>query len=216
MIAKRAVSLRATGAAALLLAVATFLTACSSDSATAVGRGTIAVHLTDAAFPTDSVSRIDVFVVRIDARMADADSATAAKGAPDDSAETGGWSTIATPRQLVNILAYQNGVTLPLGHDTVTVGSYQGFRLVIDPSQSSVTLKNGTVLTHSSSPNVTFPSAARSGLKVQLTQPLEVVANQTTTLLVDFVVPESFVMRGNSIAQHGLLFTPVLRGMKKP
>ncbi len=198
------------------LATAGVLATACGNSTTEAGRGTIAVQLTDAAFPTDSVLRVDVYVVRVDARMADTDSAAAARGATDDSANTGGWTTITQPNQIVNLLAYQNGSFLPLGNATVAAGNYNGFRLVLDPSKSSVTLKNGAVLTSTSSPNVLFPSGARSGIKIVFLSPVPVAANDTATVLVDFMVNDSFVMRGNSISQNGLLFRPVIKGTVRP
>jgi hypothetical protein len=198
------------------LATAGVLIAACGNSTTEAGRGTIAVQLTDAAFPTDSVLRVDVYVVRVDARMADTDSAAAARGATDDSANTGGWTTITQPNQIVNLLAYQNGSFLPLGNANVAAGNYNGFRLVIDPSKSSVTLKNGAVLTNTSSPNVLFPSGARSGIKIVFLSPVPVAANDTATVLVDFKVNDSFVMRGNSISLNGLLFKPVIMGTVRP
>ncbi|MHB0961667.1 MAG: DUF4382 domain-containing protein [Gemmatimonadaceae bacterium] len=205
---------RMTGIAAL--ATAGVLAAACGNSTTEAGRGTIAVQLTDAPFPTDSVLRVDVYVVRVDARMADTDSAAAARGATDDSASTGGWTTLTQPNQIVNLLAYQNGAFLPLGNANVAAGNYNGFRLVIDPSKSSVTLKNGAVLTNTSSPNVLFPSGARSGIKIAFLSPVPVAANDTATVLVDFMVNDSFVMRGNSISQNGLLFKPVIKGTVRP
>jgi len=214
-IVRRFSLLRAAGIAAVLASGA-LLAACSSTATTAAGQGTLAIHLTDAPFSTDSVKSVDVFVVRVDARQSDVDSAGAAKGATDDSASTGGWTTLTAPNQSVNLLAYQNGAAFPLGQANVAAGSYQGFRLIIDPTKSSLTLKNGTVLSGTSTPNVMFPSAARSGIKIVLAQPISVTVNQTTNVLVDFVVGSSFVMRGNSISQNGLLFTPVIRGSLKP
>ena len=211
---KRTWFFRALGILAVLVALA-LIAGCNSTTSTAAGNGTLAVQITDAPFPTDSVRSVDVFVVRVDARVAESDSATATKGVTDDSASVGGWTTIATPNASVNLLAYQSGATLPLGSRTLAAGSYSGFRLVIDPSKSSLTLKNGAVLTSTSSPNVTFPSASRSGIKIVLSQPVTVTAGQTTTVLIDFMVGSSFVMRGNSISQNGLLFTPVLRGTIK-
>jgi hypothetical protein len=204
-------------AAALAATLGTFILfgACGGANSTAAANGTIALQLTDAPFAVDSVKSVDVFVVRVDGRQADADSATAAKGATDDSASTGGWTTLASPNQSVNLLAYQNGAVLPLGEKSLPAGSYAGFRLIIDASKSSLTLKNGTVLSGTSTPSVTFPSASRSGIKIVLTQAVTVTANQTTTVLIDFIIVNSFVMRGNSIAQNGLLFTPVVRATVK-
>jgi len=87
--------------------------------------------------------------------------------------------------------------------------------MVIDPSKSSVTLKNGQVLTNTSSPSVMFPSASRSGIKIALASPVVVGEDGKTTMVVDFDVASSFVMRGNSLAQNGLLFKPVIRATVK-
>lgn len=203
---------------AMIITVAAVAAACGADNATGAqaGTGTLQVQLTDAPFSTDSVSRVDVFVVRVDAKQADSDSTDAARGASDDSASAGGWTTIATPKAKIELLALRNGVSTILGDKSITAGSYRSFRLIIDPTQSSVTLKNGTVLTSTSSPSVSFPSAARSGIKVQLDQPITVGVATTTKVLIDFDVAQSFVLRGNSLAQNGLLFKPVVRGTLKP
>ena len=201
---------------AALTAMALLAASCSSDTGTNTsGMGTLQIQLTDAPFSTDSVSRVDVFVVRVDAKQAESDSTDAARGVSDDSASVNGWTTIATPKQKIELLALRNGVSTLLGDKSVTAGTYRSFRLIIDPSQSSVTLKNGTVLTSTSSPSVSFPSAARSGIKVKLDQPITVGAAATTKVLIDFDVAQSFVLRGNSLAQNGLLFKPVIRGTLK-
>jgi hypothetical protein len=191
----------------LALAAVVGSAASCGDSPTAGGRGALAVRLTDAPFPTDSVSSVDIFVVRVEGRVAAADSVDVAR----DSAGTRGWTTLAEPNLSVNLLAYQNGASLPLGTATLAEGSYHGFRLIIDPSQSSITLKNGVVLSGTSSPSVSFPSGSRSGIKIVLTKPVEIVASDTTTMLVDFDVANSFVLRGNTILQNGLLFKPVVK-----
>lgn len=191
------------------LALAALAAACSDSTSPSGGNGQVVVKLTDAPFSTDSVARVDIYVVRVDGRIAAADSAAADSAA--DSA-TGGWQVLASPNQSFNLLAFQNGATTTLGQTAIAANTYNGLRFVIDPTKSSVTLKNGTVLTGSSNPGVKFPSANRSGLKVLLQQPLKVVGGKTTTLIVDFDVNNSFVMRGNSISQNGLLFKPVIRG----
>jgi len=202
------------GAAVAAVAAAcggvTLIGACTT--ATAVRNGTLVLQLTDAPFSVDSVSRVDVFVVRVDGRQSDADSAAAATGAPDDSASTGGWTTLASPDQSINLLALQDGNTFALGQTTLAAGTYRGFRLVIDPSRSSLTLKNGIVLSGTSTPNVSFPSASRSGIKIVLTEPVTIAADGTTTMVIDFDVANSFVLRGASLSQNGLLFKPVIRG----
>lgn len=208
-------NVRTTALSTLALAAAFALPLACSDSGStsplnSSGSGTMVVRLTDAPFSTDSVKSVNIFVVRVDARQSDADSATTDKDLSDDSLSMGGWKSVATPNASFDLLALQNGVSQVLGQATLAAGTYSGFRLVIDPTKSSVTLKNGQVLTGTSSPSVTFPSAARSGIKIVLSQPVQVVAGTTTNLLVDFDVNNSFVQRGNSIQKNGLLFKPVI------
>jgi hypothetical protein len=183
---------------------------CGSDSSslTTANSGTVVVQMTDAPFASDSVTSVAIFVTRVDARVATADSAAADNNVDD--VASGGWQTIASPNQSFNLLAYQHGTVATLGQESLASGSYSGLRLIIDPTKSSVTLKNGQVLTASTSPSVTFPSAAHSGIKINLAQPVVVSEGGTTTLLVDFDVNNSFVLRGNSIDKNGLLFKPVI------
>jgi hypothetical protein len=189
--------------------------ACSSDSA-GPGNGTVIVQLTDAPFSLDSIKSADMFVVRVDGRVSDADSSTAARGASDDSANADGWVTIAEPNASINLVPLQNGLTTTIGQTPLAAGTYQGLRIVIDPTRSSLTLKDGRVLSGSSTPSIVFPSGARSGIKISFSQPLVITAGQSNTLVVDFDLANSFVLRGNSLSQNGLLFKPVVRATVKP
>ena len=81
----------------LILAAALALAACGSDPLEIPdGSGVLRVQLTDAPFPTDSVESVDIWVVRIDAKLAEGDSAEAAAGASDDSASS--ESIVAMPQ----------------------------------------------------------------------------------------------------------------------
>lgn len=197
----------------LLFGAALLLAACGTTDP--AGSGVLRVQLTDAPFPADTVESVDIWVVRVDARLREADSAQAALGAGDDSASIGGWTTISSPNQSFDLMTLRGGAVADLGQDTLPQGNYRGFRLVIDPSKSSVTLKDGTVLDGSSSPSVSFPSAARSGIKINVTQSIPVGADSVSTMLIDFDLDHSFVMRGNSISS-GLNFTPVIKASPKP
>ncbi len=200
----------------ILAAAATALACGTSDStSSARGSGVLRVQLTDAPFPFDSVKSVDIFVVRVDARLTEPDSSEAAKGASDDSASVGGWTTIARPNRSFDLLTLRGGTVADIGQDSLPKGSYSGFRLVLDPMRSGVMLTNGMQLTGGSSPSVTFPSAARSGIKIVLTKPIAVGADSTSTVLIDFDLENSFVMRGNSITKNGLLFKPVVKASPK-
>ncbi len=197
--------------AAALLTAGVWACSSSGTGATAPQSGTLKMQLTDAPFPSDSVQSVNVYVVRIDARLAPADSAAADSSTSGDSASAGGWQTLAAPDTAVDLLAYQNGATLPLGTAALAAGQYAGFRMVIDPTKSNVVLSDGTVLSGSSTPGIVFPSGSRSGIKINLSSPVSITANDTTSVLFDFNVGNSFVMRGNSISQNGLLFKPVIQ-----
>ncbi|MHB1264684.1 MAG: DUF4382 domain-containing protein [Gemmatimonadaceae bacterium] len=203
--------------ATVLFAASTVAGACSSDASVAPGQTKVAVRLTDAPFPYDSVKSVDVFVVRIDARQQPADSTTAAQNVSSDSSSSrGGWTTIATPNRLIDMAVLRNDTT-SLGTTTLQSGSWSGLRMIIDPAQSSVTLNNGTTLTTGTSPTagIVFPSAAKTGIKINLTGNTTLAPGDSTTLVVDFDLDNSFVMRGNSVARNGLLFKPVIKAVFK-
>jgi uncharacterized protein DUF4382 len=195
----------------IILGVATFAIACSdSTSPASATTGVLVTRLTDAPFPTDQVKSVDVFVVRVDARQSDVTDADANVALDDQSAASNGWKTVATPDESFNLLSLQNGIAATLGQANLPAGTYNGFRLVIDQSRSSATLKDGTVLSGGSTPGIKFPSAGQSGIKIVLAQPVKIVAGTETDLVVDFNVGQSFVLRGNTIEQNGLLFKPVI------
>jgi len=171
--------------------------ACSDSSGT--GTGMMTVRLTDAPFPFSDVSRVDVYVVRVDAQKASTTDAEAAD------ANAGGWTTIATPNTSINLLDLGDGKTMNLGATTLPTGNYQSFRLILDTDKSSITLKDGT------QPAIKFPSAGQSGIKVILDQPIQLTENGSVMTL-DFDIGRSFVMRGND-AKNGFIFKPVIHAV---
>src|SRR6185312_5267501 len=124
---------------ALALCATTALAACSSGSDSGMSpstSGSVSIALTDAPFPFDSVARADIYVVRIDGRTADVDSAGAEAQKDDDShANTDpskDWVTLAAPNAAFNLLDLQNGKSVNLGQASLASGTYRGFRIVID------------------------------------------------------------------------------------
>ena len=178
------------------------VTACSDTTGSNTGK--LTVKLTDAPFPFAEVSRVDMFVVRIDART------TTASDAETTDASSSGWTTIASPNTAINLLSLQGGVTTNLGTTTLATGNYNAFRLILDTQKSTITLKDGTVLTGGS--GIVFPSAAQTGIKINLDAPIQ-VTQDSSVMILDFDVGSSFVMRGNSIKNNGLLFKPVIRAV---
>jgi hypothetical protein len=183
--------------AALALA-GIFVAACGDSTPTLSSGGQVNVVLADAPFPFSDVKSVDVWILRIDGKVAEVDSQAAA-----NVADSAGWKTLVSPNMSFNLLTLTGGTTANLGVATLPVGTYRSFRMVIDTDKSSVTLNDNT------KPDVKWPSAGKNGIKVLLDKPFD-VATGTTTLLLDFDVGRSFVMRGNSISQNGLLFKPVI------
>ncbi len=184
---------------ALTLVIGSALAACSDS--TSGGPGKLTVQLTDKPFPFSEVDQVEIFVVRVDAKTSETTQDEA-----EDASDNDGWITLAEPNALIDLIELNGGKLTTLGTTTIPSGTYRGFRLVIDPAQSSITLKDG------SSPNIIWPSAAQTGIKVNLTTPV-VVASDSSVFIIDFDIGRSFVMRGNSIAQNGLLFKPVVQAV---
>jgi len=174
------------------------LAACSDSSGT--GTGLLTVRLTDMPFPFSDVASVDVFVVRIDARKAEPTDAEAA-----DESNNEGWTTVASPNASINLLDLAGGITRNLGETTLPTGTYNGFRLIINPSKSSITFKDGTT------PAIQFPSAGHSGIKINLDNPIQLTENGSVMTL-DFDIGRSFVVRGNN-ARNGFIFRPVVRAV---
>ena len=147
------------------------LVACS-DNSTGPDQGRIAVRLTDAPFPLDEVQSIDMFIVRVEAKLASTTEADADEDVEDGDASSDGWVVLATPNASFDLMDLQNGVNVLLGDASVTAGSYQSIRLILDTGKSSVTLKNGMTLSGTSSPSILFPSAGKSGIKVIFSTPI--------------------------------------------
>ena len=183
---------------AALATVAILGAACTDEGPTAGNTGQVNVLLTDAPFPFSQVKSVDVYVLRIDGKLADVDSAAAA-----NEADSAGWKTLVSPNASINLLTLTNGTTSNLGVATLPVGTYRSFRMIIDTDKSSITLNDN------SKPEIKWPAAGKNGIKILLDKPFD-VPNGTTNLLIDFDVGRSFVMRGNSISQNGLLFKPVI------
>jgi len=177
--------------------------ACGDTTGTNMGR--LTVKLTDAPFPFAEVSRVDMHVVRIDARTQSVSESEAS-----DASNTSGWTTIASPNTTINLLSLQGGVTTNLGTTSLATGNYNAFRLILDTQKSTITLKDGTVLTGGN--GIVFPSAAQTGIKINLDAPIQ-VTQDSSVMILDFDVGSSFVMRGNSIKNNGLLFKPVIRAV---
>lgn len=208
----------------LLAAGAAALWACADHTVTGAsmrqGQGMLAMRLVDGPTALDSIASVNIFVVRVDARekVADstaADSAVEGNGDVDDRdnehRDSTAWVTIASPNRSIDIMSLTGSDTAFLGAAVVDTAKFRSLRLVIDPSQSNVVLKNGTVLTDSTTPGVEFFSRHRHGILVDLDNDADVREGATTTITLDFRLGESILLHGRSV-DDGLIVRAVVRG----
>ncbi|MES2228042.1 MAG: DUF4382 domain-containing protein [Pseudomonadota bacterium] len=156
-------------------------------------QGTLRVSMTDA--PACGYDAVNVTVQKVRVNQ----SATA--GDTD-----GGWSEIVlAPAKRIDLLTLTNGALETLGATALPAGKYTQLRLVLAANDSATPLANSVVPTGSTEVALTTPSAAQTGLKVNLD--LDVAADKIADLVIDFDACKSVVKRGNS-GQYNL--KPVL------
>jgi len=220
--------------AAIAFSAATLFGVAACSDSTGAGTGTVSVRLTNASvaspvsanlgttesgspLPAGFIKSVDIFVVRIDAKAKEPTDDEAAEATEESESSRAGWVTVAEPNTTFDLMQLADGANTLLGDARVAAGSYSGFRLVIDPTKSSVTLNDdaNTVIGGESIVGLKFPSADKTGIKIKMSGGgLNVLDGETATLVVKFDVNNSFVVRGDSIMQNGLLFKPVVRGMR--
>jgi hypothetical protein len=163
--------------------------------------GQTSVFLTDAPFPFDGVSRVDIHVVSI-ALALHADTSDA--GLP--------WVTVATPDRDFNLRELQNGATSLLGGAAIPPGDYSAVRLIFDPDRSSITDASGhkiVTTTTPGTPGIDWQSkGGNPSLYAQVEEPVAIDENGED-IVIDFDVGRSFLYDGNG----GFTFVPALRAI---
>jgi hypothetical protein len=137
----------------------------STNGTSAGGRGTLNVRLADAPDPT--ISSLVINVTKVEANI------------------DGGWQTLDVQDTEVDLLDLVKNDIL-LATNDVPAGHYNQVRVFVD--SATVTDGDGT---H----NVTIPSGAQTGIKLNVNGDIE--PNQIVTLLLDFNVGKSLIKTGN-------------------
>jgi hypothetical protein len=190
---------------ALGLAAALLLPSCNTSETgpQSPSDGRTSVFLTDAPFPFDGISRVDIYIESI-AMAISAD--TSDQGPP--------WVTVATPNRVFNLLDLQNGAIALLGGAVVPEGQYQAVRVIFDPERSSMTDNEGHVIGTTTTPGAPGINWQAKGehpsLFAQVEQPMAVDQNGTG-IVIDFDVGRSFLYDGNG----GFTFIPWLRAITR-
>ncbi len=165
--------------------------------------GSTAIFLTDAPFPFDGVSRVDVHVVSI----AVSTSVDTAKRAPE-------WVPVTTPDRTFNLLDLQNWSTALLGAGDVPPGQYQAVRVVFDPARSSITTTDGEKIVSTStpgSPGINWQSKAEDPELFALVEEAMAIDQNGEDIVIDFDVGRSFLYDDNG----GFTFIPWLRAITR-
>lgn len=192
--------------AGLALALAA-LAACQSSEigpgAPGGGGGMTSVLLTDAPFPFDRVSRVDIHVQEI----ALSTSFDTSDGAPE-------WVPVSSPDRLFNLLDLQNGSTALLGEAEVPPGDYRAVRLRFDPARSTITLAGGEVLGTAAGPGdpgISWQAKGDNPSLFALVEEAMEIGDDGADVVVDFDVGRSFLWdRGEHFD-----FIPFLRAITR-
>jgi len=133
------------------------------------------VLLTDAPFPYDSITSVNLHVVRIEA-SAQLDT-------------TGGtWVVFAEPRRTFDLLQLQQGTTALLGEQQIPAGLYHAIRMTIDTSLSSIVGPAGPIPVNWNN----YSGSNEMPLYASVEYPMN-VSSDGAEIVIDFDVGRSFL-----------------------
>jgi hypothetical protein len=147
--------------------------------------GKTSIFLTDAPFPFDQISRVDIHVKEISLSP----SADTSEGASD-------WVVVASPDRTFNLLDLQNGSTALLGEAVVPPGQYRAVRLVFDPTRSTLTETDGDLVATRSgpgAPGINWQAKADQPSLFALVEEGLGIGENGEDIVVDFDVGRSFL-----------------------
>jgi len=137
----------------------------------------VTVRMTDAPFPFDSVTGVNLYIDSIEASTAADSTGYTQPG--------GAFAGIAGPHRAVNLLDFTQGSTDLLGQGTLQAGQYQSVRVTIDVDSSSVVWSGGILKP------VHWGGSGRIQLYA-VVEPAFSVADSGADLILDFDVGRSF------------------------
>jgi hypothetical protein len=182
---------------ALAVAGVLGLAACTSSETGPVGpgrEGKTSVFLTDAPFPFDRITRVDIHISEIGLSP----QADTSQGPP-------GWITVATPDRAFNLLDLQNGTTALLGEADVPPGQYRAVRVTFDPARSSMTDTEG------GHPAINWQAKGDVPTLFGLVEEAMAIDENGEDVVIDFDVGRSFLPDDG----NGFIFIPFLRAITR-
>ena len=144
--------------------------------------GLTSILIADTPFPYDIVAEANLFVVRVEAGI--------------DSGSTGGGCTnaavVATPNRRVDLLELQGGIVATLGQVSIPAGDYRAVCITINTDLSNLVLRDGRILTGTSSPVIDWSGSGERIIKADIFDPIQ-IADTGGTILIHFDVGKSFI-----------------------
>jgi len=182
-----------------IIALGLSLTACQkADDGSGPGadQGTVTVKITDDPFPLKWFAEVNVTITKIELHAV-------------DSTRHGAFITVWEGKQSVNLLELRNGVTSDFPQAVVPAGRYNMIRLKIDSLH--VKYVNGTEF------SLNVPDNQKAGVRIIIAPPVEVQEGDSVSVLLDFDLSKSLVIRGGwhgNFPMPGFFrFRPVIRAM---
>ena len=168
------------------------------------------VLLTDAPFPYDSVARVDLHILKVEA-SASADTGGSAGGAG------GEWVTLAAPDRSYNLLELTQGLAVEVGAGTIPAGTYRAIRLTIDTERTRLWARYAVDATNA--PRAGFGAIAvdwqssrgQPALYALVENPVA-VSGTDAEIVIDFDVGRSFICEAFC---SRFIFSPVFRAVNR-
>ncbi|HKI93654.1 MAG TPA: DUF4382 domain-containing protein [Gemmatimonadales bacterium] len=185
---------------ATLLVCGGLVAACSTGGPiTSSGVSHTRVLLTDAPFPYDDLSAVNIYIVSVEA------SSAADSGSISDPST---WATIAEPHRAVNVLALTGGTTEVLGETDLSAGVYRAVRVTIDVDSSTVLAGDGTPVP------VLWQASGRDALNALVESPID-APEAGADIVLDFDLArcfQYFTDPGDTTSRQ-LVFIPWIRAV---
>jgi len=183
----------------LLAVVAVLLVAggCYKDDTPTVptrGKPLAKILLTDAPFPYDSVTSVNVYVVRIEASTG------------TDTSGSGQWVLIDEPKKSFDLLQLQQGTTALIGQGELPAGQYQSIRVTIDTSLSSIVYAHQKARVNWNN----YSGSNEQPLYAVVDYPVD-VPTEGAEIVIDFDVGRSFLFAFNGTKEF--TFVPQIRAI---
>ena len=180
--------------------------ACYEDEATSpLAGGSTRILLTDAPWPYDSVARVDLYIVQIQATT-QADTTSLGQW----------WWTVTEPHRAFNLLDLQQGEFAIVGEGELPPDQYRAVRMVIDTDSTKIWAKadvdaSGNPIPGRNPLPVDWQSSAGRPSLYAFVEGNNAVTTAGAEIVIDFDVGRSFFPQPNG----GFIFSPVLRAVNR-